>query len=150
VRAVHAQEAARSRAVQNSISAALTTVTKAEKTEQVAAYDQDGRLIGIVDPKNITPVANNTRSPAPAKPATAATQRAQASAAKESTLGGPTPAPRSGAPVQVVDDEDDAVAKVAQLRKTAFHGDSPAERAQAYNALCNAAMASIAAVHRRG
>jgi len=150
VRAVHAQEAARSRAVQNSIGAALSAVTKAEKTEQAAVYDQDGHLIGVVDPKNITPVANNTRSAAPAKPATAATQRVQASAADEPTLGGPTPAPRSGVPVQVVDDEDETVAKVARLRKAALHGDTPAERVQAYNALCAAAMASITAAHRRG
>lgn len=77
-------------AVRSKVSPAQALVRKAAKPDEswVALYDENGQLLGITDPKNITPVANGTAAAAkpkaaPAKDAAAPAAAPQAAAVPE-------------------------------------------------------------------
>ena len=113
------------------------TVRKASTPKPVIpVYDPDGVLIGTVPQGAIIPAVA-------ARGARSATAKADAP-----TLGGPVPAPRAGVPVvPVQDDDEEPLAKLARLRKTALHGYDPAERTAAYNALNAATLQVLTRVH---
>ncbi|MGA5820819.1 hypothetical protein ACPC54_23500 [Kitasatospora sp. NPDC094028] len=96
--------------------AAVDPVGKAdsEKTPLVVVYDQKGRLIGIVDPGDITPVANaeadaDDLDASPNDSDSGAAESSDASDASDLT---PAPAAEVGTPADAVpDDDDQAVTK---------------------------------------
>jgi hypothetical protein len=90
-------------------------------------YDEDGNLVGIVDPADITPLA-----------------------VAEPSIGNPadmTPAPPADAGTPA--DDVANIAKATALKKTLYHG-TPAEQNQAATQMNAMAIASLAAIHGRG
>jgi hypothetical protein len=87
--------------------AVLTDIAKADKTPMCVVYNQDGALIGIVDPGDITPVANSEAKPDEAP--------ADADAAEPAAAAEPVPAPPAevGTPADAVDNDDDTVTKTS-------------------------------------
>jgi hypothetical protein len=107
-----------------------TVVAKTDKPAPVAAYDQNGKLVGIImDPSKITPVvggaapgSNPAAKPAPAQ----------------------KPAPAAAAPAAPAVGEE-----VAKLQKAARFADDPADRIKALDALNGAAAEALRRIHRR-
>lgn len=87
---------------------AVTDMAKAdgEKTPMVVVYDQKGRLIGIVDPGDVTPVANSEADADDMDDA----EPAADDAAPETTDLTPEPPAEAGTPADAVPD-DEAVTK---------------------------------------
>lgn len=141
VRSVYAAEAERTRAVQNAVTSALGTVAKAkDKPQMTAVFDQAGKLVGIVDPANITPVANSEATPADGE-----TQSVQASAAGGPDLGGAKPAPAAGVPVEDVT----KTSRPGAVRKAMLATPDAVEQAALSNALTGAALTAITHVQRQ-
>jgi hypothetical protein len=86
----------------------VTAMAKAdgEKTPMTVVYDQKGRLIGIVDPADVTPVSNSEADPGEAPDDTAAPE-----AAPDASDLTPAPAGEVGTPADAVPTDDDTVAK---------------------------------------
>lgn len=88
-------------------SAPVVAKADGEKTPMTVVYDQKGRLIGIVDPTDITPVANSEAEPDDAPPADAPVVDAgdgDAAPADGSADMTPAPAGDVGTPADAVDD----------------------------------------------
>lgn len=137
VRDIFREENERQQALIKAFDAGVASVSgpvrkaKSDEPNQVAVYDENGNLVGVVDSEKITPLA---AAESPAKPkAEQAPQAGPAAAAMPADgvqpatkamslgvrpgtqqLGGPTPRPRSGVPVVPVDEDeqlDNAIAK---------------------------------------
>lgn len=102
----------------------VTEVGKAdgEKTPMVVVYDQKGKLIGIVDPADVTPVANSEADPEDMPAADSDDAPAAEAAPADSDLT-PAPAAEAGTPA----DAGDGVAKTdADMLKSIAHDQAQA------------------------
>jgi CBS domain-containing protein len=84
-------------------------VAKADKAPQVAVYDKNGKLVGIVDPDDIVIIADADAEPEAAAEEPAAAEPDAAPAPQTTDLD-PAPAAEVGTPADAVPD-DEAVAK---------------------------------------
>lgn len=86
----------------------VTDVAKAKGDPQLVVYDESGKLLGIVDPGDLTPVANSTAAPADADGAVEPAAAPAATPAADAPPTDLTPAPPAevGTPADAVPDDE--------------------------------------------
>lgn len=98
----------------------VTDMAKAdgEKTPMVVVYDQKGRLIGIVDPDDVTPVTNSEADADDMPAADDGDESDDGAAAPKTTDLEPAPPAEVGTPADAVPADDDAVTKTTHESAT--------------------------------